>query len=198
MSTNESQEKPTLVECPFADNGITKGLKELTKKGGLLERTIIEVKQGNELTRESNELTKKNSRLLRLVVLLFLAAVLLLLVVGFLAYFIFGGVGLVENNLNRSIQKQDQLVSDVRKLVEQQKKTDDKVDAIKEDQEEQPKVEIVAEQDPEKAKDVPFKVRITPGKKPDKEDATEPATPPTQTTVEVPLPVKDAKTLQEK
>lgn len=187
-------------DCPFARNGIVEGLKQLTGEGGLLERAVLEQKKGNKLTRESNELAKSNSKMLRLVIILFLGCVLLLLAVGGLAYLIFEDVVTVEQNMGKSISRQEELVGDVKKLMAQAKKTDTKLDDAKEALEARPSVELVPEDDPEKAKDAPLKVRIIPPKNPKGPGPGEkPEHPPapTQTAVEVPLPVKGAKAVKE-
>lgn len=184
-------------DCPFARNGIVEGLKQLTVEGGLLERAVLEQKKGNKLTRESNELAKSNSKMLRLVIILFLGCALLLLAVGGLAYLIFEDVVAVEQNMGKSISRQEELVGDVKQLTEQAKKTDTKLDDAKEALDARPSVELVPEKDPEKAKDAPLKVRIIPPKVPQKDGAGKQDPPaPTQTAVEVPLPMKGAKAVK--
>lgn len=173
-------------------------MRQLTEEGGLLERAVLEQKKGNSLTRESNKLAKKNSRMLRLVVLMFLVSAVVLLAVGGLAWAIFSDVRVVERGMSSSVTKQDQMIEDVKELVKSQKDTKTAVDDAKQAQDEKATIEIVPEEDPEKAKKAPLKLKYTPGKKPtkkgDKPDGPHlPA--PTQTAVEVPLPVKDAKVL---
>jgi len=196
-SPSESPYKES--DCPFARNGIVEGLKQLTVEGGLLERAVLEQKKGNKLTRESNELAKSNSRMLRLVIVLFLGCVLLLLAVGGLAYLIFKDVVTVEQSMGQSVSRQEELVRDVKSLVAQAKKTDIKLDDAKEALEARPSVELVPEDDPEKAKEAPIKVRIIPPKNPKEPEAgKKPDSPaPVQTAVEVPLPVKDAKSVKQ-
>lgn len=188
--TSSSSEKMT-IECPFERDGVRDGIRKLTREDGLIEQLLIEV-------RSSNRLSKYNNKLLKTVARLFALAVLILIAVGLLAWKIFDGVALVEGNLNKSIREQRKLVDDVNALLEQAKKTDDKLDDAKEALDSQPKVELVAENDPEKAKEAPIKVRIIPPKNPAAGDTGEPSKAPptaTQTAVEVPLPVKDVKTV---
>lgn len=185
------------VECPFARNGIVEALHKLTDEDGLLMKAVLEQRKGNKLTRESNELARSNSRMLRYVILLFVFAVLVLLVTGGLAYLIFKDVVVVEQNMGKSIAKQDQMIEDVKKLVEGQKRTGEKLDDAKEVLDSKPTVELVPEEDPEKAKDNPLKVRIVPARSPKKGDKPSPPTP-TPTAVEVPLPVKDAQAVKKK
>lgn len=187
------------VDCPFARNGIVEALHKLTDEDGLLMRAVVEQKKGNKLTRESNELARSNSKMLRAVILMFIFAVLVLLVTGGLAYLIFKDVVVVEQNMGKSVAKQDQMIEDVKKLVEGQKRTGEKLDDAKEVLDSKPTVELVPEEDPVKAKDAPLKVRIVPAKTPNKKpaagDKPEPPVPAT-TAVEVPLPVKDAQAVK--
>lgn len=182
---------PPPPECPFARNGIVAALHRLTDEDGLLMKAVLEQRKGNKLTRESNELARSNSKMLRVVILMFIFAVLVLLVTGGLAYLIFKDVVVVEHNMGKSIARQDQLVRDVKELVEGQKKTDEKLDDAKEVLDSKPTVELVPEPDPEKAKDNPLKVRITPGRAKGADSQDPPA--PAPTAVEVPLPVKSVK-----
>jgi hypothetical protein len=190
QETSPSASKsPSPVECPFAKNGIVEALHQLTEEGGLLEQAVREQQKSNKITLESNLLAKKNSRLLRVVVLMFLGSVVVLLAVGALAWTIFNDVRVVEERMGQTVVKVDQ-------MVEVQRLTDVKLDDAKKELDKQPKVELVAEQDPEKAKDAPIKVRITPPKNPGKagsgkKPSHSPA--PTQKAVEVPFPVKDAR-----
>jgi hypothetical protein len=195
--TPSASKSPSQDNCPFARNGIVEGLKQLTEEGGLLERAVLEQKKGNKLTRESNELAKKNSKMLRAVILLFLGSVLILLAVSGLAWLIFKDVATVEQNMGKSVAKQDGLIEDVKKLVTQAKKTDEKLDDAKDAIDARPSVELVPEPDPEKAKDAPIKVRIIPPKNPKSGGEKHHPPAPTQTAVEVPLPVKDAKALRD-
>jgi hypothetical protein len=181
----EMQEMP--VECPFERDGVVEGLRKLTKEEGLMEQLVCEVKR-------SNSLALRNNKWQKTLAYLFALAVLILLAVGILAWEIFGNVTVVEGNMGRSIREQRELTKDVKALVAQQKKTDEKLDDAKEALDEKPTIELVPEKDPEKAKDAPLKVRIVPPKASKKDKPDDPHPPaPTQTAVEVPLPVKDVK-----
>lgn len=196
-SPSESKEsKSSPPECPFARNGVVEALHKLTDEDGLLVKAVFQVMESNALMKESNQLSKTNSRMLRLVILMFLCSAVVLLAVGALAYLIFEDVVVVEQNMGKSISRQEELVTDVKKLVEQQKKTDEKLDDAKEALEAKPTLELVPEPDPEKAKAAPLKVRITAPTKPSKSDKPNAPPPPAPATVEVPLPVKDAKSVK--
>lgn len=182
--TTEPSKKESF-ECPFERDGVVEGIRKLTKDEGLMHQLVEQV-------RRSNKLAEHNNKWLRVVAYLFALAVLLLLVVGLLAWEIFGDVVTVEHSLSEAVTDVKQVVRDQKNLLQQQKKTDDKVDELKDDQDEKSKVELVPEDDPEKAKDHPIKVRIITPKRPEESDGGVPPTT-TQTAVEVPLPVKDVK-----
>ncbi len=171
---SSSKKSSQVLECPFEKDGVLEGIRKLTKEDGLMEQLVDEVKC-------SNRMAKHNNTWLKTVAYIFAIAVAVLLGVGILAWEIFGGVALVERNLGVSVKEQHKLVGDVKKLVKQQKKTDENAT-----------VELVAEQDPEKAKDAPIKVRIIPAKTP-KKGGGKMSPAPALTAVEVPLPVPNNK-----
>lgn len=192
-ASTEPSQSPT--ECPFAKNGVVEALHKLTDEDGLLVQAVLGQMESNTLMKESNQLAKTNSRMLRFVILLFLGSVLILLAVVSLAWLIFEDVVIVEQSMGKSIDRQEELVTDVKALVQSQKDTKQAVDDVKENQDEKPTVELVAEDDPEKAKDAPIKVRIIPPKKP-AAGGKKPPAPPSTAAVEVPLPVKDAQVVK--
>jgi hypothetical protein len=145
--------------------------RRLTGEDGLLVRTVEGVKY-------SNYLAKRNNLHLRIV-----SYILAVCVLGLVAV-----VAMLWVLLNDTKASLAEALDHLNSLSTKVESTSDKVEEVKESTEEikqtqadQPKLELVPEPDPKKARDTPIKVRITPAKK----DGEKPAA-----TVEVPLPVE--------
>lgn len=169
---------------------LIESLREMTKSEGLLARLVIAVKA-------SNDLAKGNNLRLRLLSFGLVACIVILV-----------GVSLAMWRTAVKLEENRQLTA---QAIEDLKRTDRKVDDVKENQEEavkaeaeKPKLELVPETDPEKAKVAPIKVRISAPQEPSVPASDKPAPnkrppavqgPPVPT-VELPLPLKDGAALQ--
>lgn len=148
--------------------------RKLTCDDGLLVQTVTYVK-------ESNALTKRNALHLR--VLSYLLAVCVVVLIGVVAV-LWMLLHDTKDHLTATLSKLETISQSVAVAKDKIDDVQVSTDEIKQTQDSQPKVELVPEPDPVKAKDSPLKVRITPAKD---VQSSKPVP-----TVEVPIPVKDA------
>jgi cytoskeletal protein RodZ len=159
-----------------AHERVLEQFRKLTCDDGLLVQTVKHVK-------ESNALTKTNAVHLR--VLSYILAVCVAVLIGVVSV-LWLLLHDTKAHLTSTLDRIDQLSRSVQVNTDKVDAVKVSTDEIKQTQDNQPTVELVPEPDPVKAKDAPIKVRITPPKD-DKSSA------PPAPTVEVPIPVKDAK-----
>lgn len=157
-----------------AHERVLEQFRKLTAEDGLLVQTVRYVK-------ESNALTKRNAVHLR--VLSYILAVCVVALIGVVAV-LWLLLHDTKDHLTSTLDRIDQLSKSVQVNTDKVDAVKVSTDEIKQTQDSQPKVELVPEPDPVKAKDAPIKVRISPPK--DNKSAEPPAP-----TVEVPLPVKE-------
>ena len=169
MSESSSSQIPETCRVePCEHARLREQVLVLTQEDGLMEQVIQQAKV-------SNSLAKYNNKYLRLTIGLFVFAIALML----------GVLGIVWTTLNDMAVMEEGIQGNTRRL----SSTEHTINAIKnstdkadEDRENQPRIELVTENDPKKAVEAPIKVRITPPVVPDPVSSS--------STVEVPLPIK--------
>ena len=159
-----------------AHERVLEQFRKLTGEDGLLVQTVRYVK-------ESNALTKRNAVHLR--VLSYILALCLVALIGVVAT-LWLVLHDTKEHLASTLGQIDQLSKSVQSTTDKVDEVKVSTDEIKQTQDSQPRVELVPESDPAKAKEAPVRVRIRPPK--DVSDSG-PATP----TVEVPLPMQSAE-----
>ncbi len=148
-------------------------VRRLTCSDGLMAQTIKHVKA-------SNELAQHNNWWIRVVLILFIGALVLIIAVFGLALTTLRDMARLERQLHDTTLKLDAMASEVSHV----KESTDKAD---EEREGQTRVELVPEGDPAKAAEAPIKVRISSPASPTGKEHPDAA----NAAVEVPLPVKD-------
>lgn len=182
MSESTSPQTPICRIDPCEHALLKEHVRKLTTEGGLMAQVIEHVKGSNELARHNN-------KWLRGVAGLFVVCLTLVFGVLLVVAKTMSDVKVVGQRLNIAVTNiealADRLSTTERKL-QQVKESTDKADV---DRESQPRIELVAERDPNKARAAPIRVRITPPAFLPESSGSSPV--PTQSAVEVPLPVKD-------
>ncbi len=130
-------------------------VKKLTGEDGLLRQVI-------EQAKASNELARKNNKQLRVVIGLLALYGAVLVVVAASGVHIVNDFVDLERRLDGTVTQMDDLATQMRDTEKKVDSVKKDTDTIREDRETQPRVELVEEQDPAKAKDAPIKVRIMP------------------------------------
>jgi preprotein translocase subunit SecG len=164
--------------CPGDDvhEKVLEQFHRLTADDGLLLQTVQYVKTSNSLARSNNV----SLRRVNLILFTFMLLLALLLAMGWKSL---QDVRAAHDRLESTTRQLDDVVSRLGQVQVNLDMVKKDTKNIKDEQQAQPKVELVPEPDPAKAKDAPIKVRITPAV-PSGKEAPSP-------TVEVPLPVKD-------
>ncbi len=162
--------------CEGTHTRVLEQFHKLTGEDGILVQTVRYVKASNTLTRSSY-------RMLRRVNLFLFTFLLVLALLLTLVWKLTQSVRVTQDSLADTVHQLEDVIDRLNQL--QSKLDAVKLDTknIKDEQQTQPKVELVPEPDPAKAKDAPLKVRITPPA-----NSHEPPAP----AVEVPLPIKGA------
>ena len=148
---------------------------KLTGDDGILIQTVRYVKA-------SNTLTRSNYKMLRRVNLFLFTFLLLLALLLTLMWKSAQDIRATQNSLADTVHQLEDVVSRLNQLQSKLDAVKSDTKNIKDEQQAQPKVELVPEPDPMKAKEAPLKVRIT--QPANSHEAPSP-------TVEVPIPVKD-------
>lgn len=151
---------------------------KLTADDGILIQTVRYVKA-------SNTLTRSNYKMLRTVNLFLFTFVLLFALLLTLMWKSAQDIRSTQSSLADTVHQLDDVIGRLTQLQSKLDAVKSDTKNIKDEQQAQPRVELVPEPDPTKAKDAPIKVRITPPA-----NSLNPPAP----TVEVPLPVKDVAT----
>jgi cytoskeletal protein RodZ len=142
-------------------------------------------------------LAKHNNKWLKVVTYLFGVSVILLLAVGLIAWRIFSDVIVVEGQLHSAVRTIDELSKRLEKTEKNVQDVKDTTDKAEDERKSASTVQLVPEEDPTKAQKAPIKVRIIPPKAPPNAGAGKKPSPP-PSTIELPLPVKDAVKLPPK
>jgi preprotein translocase subunit SecG len=148
---------------------------KLTADDGILIQTVRYVKA-------SNTLTRSNYTMLRRVNLFLFTFLLLLALLLTLMWKSAQDIRSTQNSLADTVHQLEDVIGRLNQLQSKLDAVKSDTKNIKDEQQAQPKVELVPEPDPAKAKDAPLKVRITPPT-----SSQEPPAP----TVEVSIPVRD-------
>jgi hypothetical protein len=201
------QDAPCL--CPFAKDSETSMFvrrQDLIDLGDKFAAAVVPIgelmllmREQNEVQRETNHCVKRTSRqqakhgLLLLIVTVGLITVAIVQVHASILQNRTNARQEESMELNAQTRKELEAVAkELRGLVSLAKKTKEKVEDIKEEQEGESSVQLVAETDPVKAKKAPVKVRIIP-RRPRKVSSGKESAPPAQSAVELPIHSKALK-----
>lgn len=155
---------------------------KLTSDDGLLVQTVRHVKESNKLARSNNVMLRRANLLL----FTYLLTLGILLALGWKSM---ERIQVAQHSMNGAVQQLDEALQRLSVLQKSLEAVKMDTKNIKEEQQAQPRVELVPEPDPVKARETPIKVRITP-------PSTSKAPP--APTVEVAIPAKDVSTEQKK
>jgi predicted MPP superfamily phosphohydrolase len=115
-----------------------------------------------EQAKASNDLARRNNTQLRVVIGLLALYGAVLVVVAISGIHIVNDLVVMERRLDGTVGQINDLATQMRDTEKKVDSVKSDTDTIREDRETQPRVELVEEQDPDKAKEAPLKVRIMP------------------------------------
>ena len=155
MSASVTPQTPICRVDPCEHAKLQAHVRRLTASDGLMEQVIRHVKA-------SNSLAQHNNNRLGAVTWLFVLCLLLLLVTLSVAWKTLSDVSSVERRLDVAVKDLNELSKQVASAEVQIRQVRESTDRATEERDSQPRIELVTEPDPKKAKDAPIKVRITP------------------------------------